>query len=434
MEAFFSSQVGRDGLRSLVLGCLEEASQAACSRRVDVHIMTFSFTDASIAAFLKDAAAKRPKMSIRIIADWGQRSRHAGRQVDRLARAGLPNLLVRYKRDQPYVWDESNQALKWSYRASRGLLHHKTLGIFVDGAPWKLACGSYNWTAKAANSYENLLLFVTSDDGDTHELVQCVEREFEAMWCDGQVTLSPDEAQAHYLSILEEYRSDPGKAPQAVVGLAAGEDAALPLTDLEGLAGGGLGDRRIAGTTRLAIAFSSRSPHDTQADRGYSARNRERRFDLCKPSGKIKTVPLTLTTMALDTLARAGRGDTLKAALYALSSRVPEYGALLDAARRGVRIQILIDAGAGTHIVSQLRQARERENLPIEIRAGHRTMHQKYLVHPEGRTVLTGTANFSTDATQRHSEQRILIRDNPAITASFVADFDTIWARVAKSL
>ena len=395
--------------------------------------MTFSFTDASIAAFLKEAAARRPDMTIRIIADWGQRSRHAGRQVDRLARAGLPNLLVRYKRDQPYVWNESNQALKWSYRASRGLLHHKTLGIFIDGVPRKLACGSYNWTSKAADSYENLLV-VTPEDGDARELMQCVELEFEAMWCDGQVTLSPDEAQAHYLSILEEYRSDPGKAPQAVVGLAAGQDVALPLADQEGRAGGGLADRSIAATARLAIAFSSRSPHDPRGERGYCVSNRERRFDLCKPSGRIKTVPLTLTTLALDMLARARRGDTLKVALYALSSRVPEYGALLDAARRGVRLQILIDAGAGTHIVTQLRQARQRESLPIEIRAGHRTMHQKYLVHPEGQTVLTGTANFSTDATYRHSEQRILIRDNPAITASFVADFDTIWTRVAKSL
>jgi phosphatidylserine/phosphatidylglycerophosphate/cardiolipin synthase-like enzyme len=120
--------------------------------------------------------------------------------------------------------------------------------------------------------------------------------------------------------------------------------------------------------------------------------------------------------------------------MYALSSRVPEYGALLDAARRGVRIQILIDREVGQSILARLRAVREREGLPIEIRAGQRMMHQKYIVHPETHTVLTGTANLSTDASFRHSEQRILIRENPAITERFLADFDTIWARLPLSL
>jgi hypothetical protein len=45
--------------------------------------------------------------------------------------------------------------------------------------------------------------------------------------------------------------------------------------------------------------------------------------------------------------------------------------------------------------------------------------------------VLTGTANLSTDASLRHSEQRILVRDDPALTDAFLADFRTIWDRLA---
>ncbi len=58
-------------------------------------------------------------------------------------------------------------------------------------------------------------------------------------------------------------------------------------------------------------------------------------------------------------------------------------------------------------------------------------MHQKYIVHPEGQTVLTGTANLSTDASQRHSEHRILWRGDKQATDAFVADFMTMWQRLA---
>ena len=105
-----------------------------------------------------------------------------------IARRSPTNLLVRYKNDQPYEWDPVHERIRWSYRASRGLLHHKTLGVFVEGSPSALVCGSFNWTAKAAASYENLLI-LTDDDATSVALMCAVEDEFEAMWSDGLATL-----------------------------------------------------------------------------------------------------------------------------------------------------------------------------------------------------------------------------------------------------
>lgn len=136
-----------------------------------------------------------------------------------------------------------------------------------------------------------------------------------------------------------------------------------------------------------------------------------------------------LSVLALDLIGRAAAGETLKVALYALSARVPEYGALLDAARRGVQIRVLLDADVGRAIHRQLVAVTGRENLPIEVRFANRTMHQKYVVHPESQSVLTGTANFSTDSSMRHSEQRLLIRGDEALVQAFTTDFDTMWAR-----
>jgi hypothetical protein len=336
---------------------------------------------------------------------------------------------VRYKNDQPYCWDVQSGRLRWSYRASRGLLHHKTLGILIDGAPRTLVCGSFNWTARAADGYENLLV-ASADEPDERDLMRAVEWEFETMWCDGRLTLSPDEARAHYLKILDEYRSSPTKPPASVVGIGAGQDVTLPTLRHETAeASTEQSPTRPAGSN-LTIAFSSRGPSETVAGRGYSPRNHGRRFALLKPSGRVKDVPLTLSVLALDVIARASRGETLKVAMYALSARVPEYGALLDAARRGVHIQVLLDGVVGVSMQRQLMHVISREGLPIESRLGRRMMHQKYLIHPESRTVLTGTANLSTDSSMRHSEQRILIRDNAALTECFLHDFNTIWARL----
>jgi phosphatidylserine/phosphatidylglycerophosphate/cardiolipin synthase-like enzyme len=416
VDALFTSLAGGDALRDRVVGVLRSAaSEAAQAQRVDVHVMTFSFTDDAIAGVLVDLARAHENVSIRVIADWGQGSEGHGRQLRRLELASPANLFVRYKHDQPYEWDPVRRRPRWSYRASRGLLHHKTLGVFVDGAPSTLVCGSFNWTRKAARSYENLLVLGVGDAA----LMQAVEDEFEAMWRDGRATLSPEEAHAHYEAVMDEYRRDPALPPRAVVGLTRGADSSLDVTDA---AGGAFRDGRT-------IAFSSRSPHQARAEAGYAPGNRARRLELRKPGGATKHVPLTLTNVALDVIARAQRGDRLLVAMYGISHRVPEYGALLDAARRGVRLQVLLDGDVGRGILYRFGDVAYRERLPLQLRAAARMMHQKYIVHPESDTVLTGTANLSTDASARHTEHRFVLRHDAKLAAQFSEDFAAVWSR-----
>lgn len=423
MEVLFTSLVGGARLRERVLDVVRDAAAIGRSTRVDVHVMTFSFTDETIAGLLAELARARPNVTVRVIADWSQGAEGAGRQVRGLVHLGLPNLMVRYKNDQPYVWDPDTGRIRWSYHASRGLLHHKTLAVFVEGEPRTLVCGSFNWTEKAMNSYENLLV-LSAPDPAALDAMMAVELEFEAMWSDGRATLSPEEVRAYYNAILEEYRRDPSCNPTEIVGVGRGVDASMALMQTAPRVSA------MAEPGHALIAFSSRSPHQTEAEAGYSADNRARRFALRKPSGKTKQVPLTLTTLALDTIARVGPGDRLLVAMYGLSARVPEYGALLDAARRGARLQVVLDGHVGKSLLVQLATVAHREGLSIRLRAGRRMMHQKYLVHPEAGTVLTGTANLSTDAARRHTEHRIVWRGDPTVTAAFLADFGVIWGRL----
>jgi phosphatidylserine/phosphatidylglycerophosphate/cardiolipin synthase-like enzyme len=437
MEALFTSLHGGQAIRQRLLDLVGEISAIAESHRVDVHVMTFAFTDATIADALSRAAARRPSLTVRLLADWSQRIHVRGQQVGRLAALSLPNLRVRYSLDQPYVWDPEAGHMRWSYHASRGLLHHKTLGALVDGRPWKLACGSFNWTAAAADGYENLLV-VAADDPGSLMLMLRTELEFEALWSDENATLSPSEAHLHYQAILASYRQDPARSPSEVTGLA--ERASDPLRALEPRcnpferSGARVSGEAAAGAnTRAAIAFTSRPSGVLRAQAGCALSNREQRMTLRTPAGRLKLVPVTITNLALDTIFQAKAGDRLQIAMYGLSQRVPEYGALLDAARRGVHLQVLLNRNSGRDMARRLRAFRDERDAPIEVRTVGRMMHQKYMIHHETQTVVTGTANMSTDASSRHWEHRIRISGCPELAGQYAADFEEIWSRVPSN-
>ncbi len=427
IEALFTSLHGGDALRRRILRLIDEASALARSNSIDLHIMTFAFTDASIARALKSAASTCPSMHIRILADWSQRIRFRGQQVGSLAALNLPNIEVRYNYDQPYIWDAETGHMRWSYHASGGLLHHKTLGVLVNGRPWQLILGSFNWTAAAVRGYENLVVLNSEQDASLPILWR-MELEFEALWTDGRRSLSPQEAHLHYQSVLEEFRHNPAASPAEIRGLEQGAGTHLKVLDAEFYPAQGSPDSGDA-----VIAFSCRGMEKTAGLGGCAEQNRSQRMILRSSLNRLRHVPLTMTNLALGTIARAVAGDTLKVAMYGMSARVPEYGALIDAARRGVRILLVLDRIAGTHVHSRLLSAAQKEGLAIELRTAGRTMHQKYLVHIESETVLTGTANLSTDASSRHYEHRIRIRSSK-LAAQFSADFDEIWARLSASV
>jgi hypothetical protein len=438
MEALFSSIVGGGALRRRVLELIANASALAVTDRVEIHVMTFAFTDAEIAEALADVAARGPSITVRILADWSQRIRASGQQVGRLAALGLPNLRVRYSNDQPYVWDSSTAHMRWSYHASRGLLHHKTLLVLVNGRPSQLICGSFNWTATAARSYENLLI-VTADRPGSRELISRVEIEFEALWSDGSASLSPTEAHKHYRTILEEYRRDPTIPPAAILGLKQVLGDVLQALDPDcypsmcGTMSLACDPPPFPGDPSVAIAFNARPPQKSRGWGGHAERNRKQSLFLRKGPRKIRRVPLTITSLALDTIASASPGDTLRVAMYGLSARVPEYGAFLDAARRGVRLLMLLDRAVGGDVSTRLADARRLEGLPIEVRMASRMMHQKYLVNRRTAAVLTGTANMSTDASGRHLEHRIRVSGCSRLADQFCADFDEIWTRLSAN-
>jgi phosphatidylserine/phosphatidylglycerophosphate/cardiolipin synthase-like enzyme len=433
-EALFTSVAGGHALRARVLALLDDACVLAHDHAVEVNIMTFSFTDSQIADALL-AAAEQHGLRIRLIADWTQRAADNFQQVGRLAERGLPNLDIRYKKDQPYVWDFADDRMRWSYRTSRGMLHHKTLSTIVDGEPWRLVCGSSNWTDKAMESYENLLILSDGTVG-CRNLMSRVELEFEALWSDGTASLSAVDSQRHYEMVADAYRRNVLTEPAAIDGLSRGHADALQLMNAQHYSAPG-GESCVGAVSgdppQCEIAFSARGSEETVSRAGYSDLNSKRCIALRGPTGRTRIVPLTITTLALTVIFGARPGETLLVAMYGLSTRVAEYGALLQMARRGVRLRILLDGTVSRRTADALTRVCESERLPVQVKYGSRMMHQKYIVNVDAADIVTGTANMSTDASTRHSEHRIRILGHHGLARQFVADFETIWNRVSQS-
>jgi len=301
------------------------------------------------------------------------------------------------------------------------MLHHKTLGLQVDGAAHSLALGSYNWSQRGQQAYENTLVLTAAEHGAT---LQAFEAEFQALWSDHRLTAAPLRAR----HIFQRLRSEAER----------GGDLRDPrlLADAMGIAGPTADPapppRAMVGGASL-VAFSGSRPAAVATGGGHARANDRRQINLLRPSGARRPAPLTLNTLALDAMRSIPDGAAIKLAMYALSSRVPEFATLIDAARRGCRVQVLLDGTIGAATAEGLTAFAARESLPIAVRTTRRRMHQKYLCCLDAALVLTGTANMTEDATTRHSDHRLLLREAPALASAFAADFDCIWARLGPS-
>ncbi len=420
MQALFTSRDGGAGLQARVLAALAEAGRAAREARAEVQIMCFAFTDPRIAAEIVALARAHPGLLIRILADWSQGAPGGAAMLEALRREGLANLFLKVKLDMPYRWDAGAGRMRYSYGASRGMLHHKTLLLSVEGRPRLLVLGSYNWSARGRRAYENLLVLRDSDD--VAPVMAAFAAEFEALWSDHRLTAAPGRAQVVAARLRAEAM--------------AGKDLTEPglLADAFGLAGNpevpAVGARAMVGGACIA-AFSGRAllpgPGPTA---GHAPANDRRALNLLRPSGLRRPAPLTLNTLALEAIRSVPDGGSLSVAIYALSPRVPEFGALVAAARRGVRLRVLMDGQIGPQAAAALQGFAAREALPLTWRLTGRRMHQKYLCSPDAAMVLTGTANMTEDAVTRHSDHRVLFRDAPGLAAAFQSDFDEIWRRL----
>lgn len=117
---------------------------------------------------------------------------------------------------------------------------------------------------------------------------------------------------------------------------------------------------------------------------------------------------------------------SIRLAAYAFTSP-PVIKALMAAKRRGVDVRIAVDdrsnkSKSGTAALNLVVNA----GIPARTVAAYRIHHDKFIVS-DGRTVQTGSFNYSASAAKSNSENVVVIRDNPELAAKYLAHWQSRW-------
>jgi phosphatidylserine/phosphatidylglycerophosphate/cardiolipin synthase-like enzyme len=124
-------------------------------------------------------------------------------------------------------------------------------------------------------------------------------------------------------------------------------------------------------------------------------------------------------TAALVAELNAARSEVL---VMAYSFSCPDIAAaLVAAAGRGVRVVVLLDRSNEAETYSELGDL-EKHKLEVWIDAAHAIAHNKVIVI-DGRTVVTGSFNFTRQAEHENAENLLVLRDHPGLAARYRENF-----------
>jgi phosphatidylserine/phosphatidylglycerophosphate/cardiolipin synthase-like enzyme len=111
--------------------------------------------------------------------------------------------------------------------------------------------------------------------------------------------------------------------------------------------------------------------------------------------------------------AISGAKTSLLVQAYSFTS-TPIANALLDAHKRGVQVQVILDKSQRSEKYSSA-DFLANQGVPTLIDANHAISHNKVMII-DGDTVITGSFNFTKSAQEKNAENVLILRD-PALAA-----------------
>lgn len=105
---------------------------------------------------------------------------------------------------------------------------------------------------------------------------------------------------------------------------------------------------------------------------------------------------------------------------YSFTSK-PIAKALIDAAKRGVKIEAVLDKSNAT---AKYSAATFLDNacIPVLIDSAHAIAHNKIMII-DGATVITGSFNFTAAAENKNAENLLVIKGNPLLVESYLTNY-----------
>jgi phosphatidylserine/phosphatidylglycerophosphate/cardiolipin synthase-like enzyme len=117
--------------------------------------------------------------------------------------------------------------------------------------------------------------------------------------------------------------------------------------------------------------------------------------------------------------ALGGAKSSVLVQAYSFTS-APIAMALVEAARRGVKVEVVLDKSQRTEKYSSADFV-AHEGIPTKIDAVHAIAHNKVMVI-DGITVLTGSFNF-TKAAEEHNAENLLVIQDSALAEKYAANW-----------
>jgi phosphatidylserine/phosphatidylglycerophosphate/cardiolipin synthase-like enzyme len=108
--------------------------------------------------------------------------------------------------------------------------------------------------------------------------------------------------------------------------------------------------------------------------------------------------------------------NTVFVQAYSFTS-APIAKALVDALRRGVKVQVILDKSQRTEKYSEA-DFLKNQGVPTLIDAQHAIAHNKIIII-DGYAVLTGSFNF-TKAAEEHNAENLLVINDPELAAQYL--------------
>lgn len=112
--------------------------------------------------------------------------------------------------------------------------------------------------------------------------------------------------------------------------------------------------------------------------------------------------------------------NTIDLQAYSFTS-LPIINALIEAKRRGVRVDVLLDKSNVKHTYSGLHDL-EQNAIPFLVDYQPAIAHNKVMII-DGHTVITGSFNFTKNAQARNAEN-VLIIDSPELAEQYKENFN----------
>jgi len=100
--------------------------------------------------------------------------------------------------------------------------------------------------------------------------------------------------------------------------------------------------------------------------------------------------------------------------------------ALIEAQRRGVDVRVLLDMGQGKRhykVIDSMRGV----GIGIRINRHYAIMHNKYII-TDGKTVETGSFNYTASANLHNAENVIVINDNEKLANEYMENWQKLWS------